>query len=224
MDKIPSEHKDRVCFAGDLIDRGPASRQVVQYVIDNGYGCVQGNHEQMMVDWKGKYSDMMWLGNGGEITLDSYYENDSEEQSYLKGILNQEVFDEHKLWMSTLPTLIEYKDVLTPDGRHLVVSHSLCHNHVKNLYGNDEYRASQAEIEIKWGRSFHKVKDAGFFNVIGHTPQKENPKINNIYANIDTGAFMGYGGWKVHKKGGLGYLTALHVPTMTIYQQECIDE
>lgn len=227
MAKIPVEHKNRVCFAGDLIDRGPRSREVVQYVIDNGFDCVQGNHEQMMIDWNGSYNDMLWIGNGGDICLDSYYENDGGKDdigSYLKGSFNQEMFDKHKLWMSTLPVLIEYDDIKTPDGRRLVVSHSLCHNYYKALHGNDESRAEHAKTQIPWNRNFHKIKDAGFFNVIGHTPDEENPKIRKIYANIDTGAFCGYGGWKRFKKGGLGYLTALHVPTMTIYKQECIDD
>ena len=31
--KLPKDAK--ICLAGDLIDRGPKSRQVVQYVMDN---------------------------------------------------------------------------------------------------------------------------------------------------------------------------------------------
>lgn len=225
MDKIPDEHKKRVCFAGDLIDRGPRSCEVVQYVIDNGFDCVQGNHEQMMVDYTFKISDMMWVGNGGDICLDSYRHGDRDPNApYLKPPLDMELFNKHKLWMSELPVFLEYKDVLTPHGRHLVVSHSLCHNYYKALHGSDEARVEHARTQIPWNRNFHNIKDAGFFNVIGHTPDEENPKIRTVYANIDTGAFCGFGGWKKYKKGGLGYLTAIHVPTMTVYKQECIDD
>lgn len=225
MAKIPTEHKDRVCFVGDLIDRGPSSRQVVQYVIDNGFDCVQGNHEQMMIKYTFNPNDMMWVGNGGDICLDSYKHGDVDPNApYLKPPLDVETFEKHKLWMSRLPIVIEYKDVLNPDGRHLVVSHSICHNYYKNLKSDDISKVIDAKNKIPWNRNFHKIKDAGFFNVIGHTPEEENPKIKKIYANIDTGAFCGYGRWKRFKEGGLGYLTALHVPTMTIYQQECIDD
>lgn len=224
MDKIPQDHKQRVCFAGDLIDRGPRSRQVVEYVIENGFDCVTGNHEQMMVDWNGNYNDMLWLGNGGDICLDSYRADPDPEKPYLPGPIDEEKFEKHRLWMNNLPVILEYKDVKTPDGRHLVVSHSLCHNYYNALHGNDAARAEHAQTQIPWNRNFHKVKDQGFFNVIGHTPNEDNPRIRKVYANIDTGAFCGYGGWKRFREGGLGYLTALHVPTMTIYQQECIDD
>jgi len=220
MDKIPEEQKRNVCFAGDLIDRGPGSRQVVQYVIDNGFDCVRGNHEQMMIDWSGHYTDMLWLGNGGQECLNSYKETDDNE--YLKGPIDKELFEKHRKWMGNLPVYLEYKGVLTPDGRHLIVS--ICHNQYKHLESDDEHKKTSAVNQIMWGRVFHSIKDAGFFNVIGHTPDERNPQIKTIYANIDTGAFIGYGGWTKYKKGGLGYLTALHVPTMTIYKQECIDK
>ena len=224
IDKIPDEHKKRLSFAGDLIDRGPRSRQVVEYVIKHGHDCVSGNHELMMVDYSVGVDLYNWIGQGGRETVDSYYENDSKEQYYLKGEFNKKVYEEHLDYMDLLPILIEYPNVKTPDGRHLVVSHSICHNQWKPFHGDNIGRADKAAYEILWGRSFHKIKDAGFFNVIGHTPDEDNPKIKKIYANIDTGAFLGYGGWKKYKEGGLGKLTALHVPTMTVYQQECIDD
>lgn len=219
LDKIPNEHKDKICFAGDLVDRGPRSREVVQFVIDNGHDCVQGNHEQMMVDWT-SWGDVLWVGNGGDATLDSY----RIAQTLPKSEVDNELFDKHRVWMANLPVVIEYPNVKNPDGRSLVVSHSICHNYWKDFHCDDPHRVEKAMVNIAWNRNFHKLKDAGFFNVIGHTPDENNPKIKKIYANIDTGAFVGYGGWKKWKEGGLGKLTALHVPTMTIYQQECIDD
>tara|TARA_R100000951_G_scaffold101420_1_gene92912 strand:- start:11195 stop:11956 length:762 start_codon:yes stop_codon:yes gene_type:complete len=222
--KIPDEHKKRLCFAGDLIDRGPRSRQVVEYVIKHGHDCVAGNHELMMHDWTGRFNDMLWLGNGGDACLDSYKGPSDPLTPYLKGEVDRVTFQDHQKWMGELPILIEYPNVKTPDGRRLVVSHSICHNQWKHLRGDDERKAKEAEAAVPWNRSFHNLKDAGFYNVIGHTPDEDNPKIKKIYANIDTGAFCGYGGWKRFKRGGLGYLTALHVPTMTLYRQECIDD
>jgi len=224
IDKIPDEHKKRICFAGDLIDRGPMSRQVVDYVIDNGHDCVAGNHEKMMIDWTYSFSDMMWLGNGGYESIDSYKQAADPDTPHMTGPIDKEKFEEHRKWMKTLPVFMEYKDVKTPDGRHLVVSHSVCHNYWKAIHGKDKERIKSAKYQIVWNRNFHALKDAGFFNVIGHTPEETNPKIKTTYANIDTGAFFGCGGWKRFQKGGLGYLTALHVPTMTIYKQECLDD
>jgi serine/threonine protein phosphatase 1 len=224
VEMIPEEHKETICFAGDLIDRGPGSMEVVQFVMDNGYDCVQGNHEQMMVDWSGRHSDVLWLGNGGDICLDSYRHAIDPEKPWLKPDVNKELFEEHRKWMASLPVYIEYPNCKPKEDRHLVVSHSVCHNYWKAIKAKDPHRKEQAMQQIPWNRNFSSLKDAGFYNVIGHTPDEENPVIKKIYANIDTGAFCGYGGWKRFKEGGLGYLTALHVPTMTVYQQECIDD
>jgi serine/threonine protein phosphatase 1 len=231
LDKIPEEHKKRICFAGDLIDRGPKSKEVVEFVIENGHDCVAGNHELMMGDFKLRnysvrnYSDnALWLGNGGTDTRKSYCYPPDATAPHMPGPVDEGLFVQHQLWMKELPIYIEYPNVKTPDGRHLVVSHSIIHPYWKNLHSEDKARYHHGANQTVWGRCFHKMKDQGFFNVIGHTPEEENPRIRKIYANIDTGAFIGYGGWKKHKRGGLGKLTALHVPTMTVYQQECIED
>lgn len=78
--------------------------------------------------------------------------------------------------------------------------------------------------QVIWGRSFHKIKDVGFYNVVGHTVYEDNPRIRKIYANIDTGCFLGMSSWQEHKRGATGYLTALQYPEMITYKQECIDQ
>lgn len=224
LEKIPEKNKKQICFTGDLIDRGPRSREVVQFVMGNNHLCVMGNHEQMMVDWQvGNTQDALWLGNGGNECLDSYYQKDVNPP-YLRGEFDMDTFLKHKKWMENLPVVIDLDSVKTPEGKNVVVSHSLCHNYWKALMGNDKSRADMAGNNIIWNRNFSNVKDQGFFNIIGHTPDEKNPKITQVYANIDTGAFCGLENWVKHKKGGLGKLTALHVETMTIYQQECVDD
>lgn len=55
VDKLPQD--ENICFVGDLIDRGPKSVEVVDFVIDNGFDCVLGNHEDLMIQAE-KYLDM----------------------------------------------------------------------------------------------------------------------------------------------------------------------
>ena len=43
---------DRLIFAGDLIDRGPYPRQVVEFARQIGAECVMGNHEDKAIRWK----------------------------------------------------------------------------------------------------------------------------------------------------------------------------
>jgi serine/threonine protein phosphatase 1 len=238
LEQLPDWETKRVAFVGDLIDRGPKSRQVVDFVrdlVERGVAdCVLGNHEQMMIDWTGRFSDMMWIGNGGQQCKDSYYEkpsptdprNDPESDeykpgSYLKGDFNKEAFEDHKDWFRTLPVYMEYKDIKNEDGRHLVVSHSHVHNVWRRLHSTnlDDGMRKQIHKEITWGRPRQVQEEPDIYNVIGHTPQEE-ARIRSFYANIDTGCFYKH----ERHKGNYYHLTALEFPSMELYTQECIDE
>ncbi|MCR9145081.1 MAG: metallophosphoesterase [bacterium] len=43
-----------ICFVGDLIDRGPDSKGVVEFVRGEGHQCVLGNHEELMIKFSGQ--------------------------------------------------------------------------------------------------------------------------------------------------------------------------
>ena len=62
---------------GDVIDRGPDSRGVIDPLISLGRRCklivLMGNHEEMLLTALNGYSDRRyWLLFGGQDTLDSY--------------------------------------------------------------------------------------------------------------------------------------------------------
>jgi len=46
IEAIAPQEKEPVYFLGDLIDRGPNSAQVVEFVRQHRYRCLLGNHEQ----------------------------------------------------------------------------------------------------------------------------------------------------------------------------------
>ncbi|NEP44268.1 MAG: serine/threonine protein phosphatase, partial [Okeania sp. SIO2H7] len=50
LEAIAPGKKDEVYFLGDLIDRGPKSAQVVDFVRKSPYKCLLGNHEHMMLN------------------------------------------------------------------------------------------------------------------------------------------------------------------------------
>lgn len=70
---------DTVVFAGDYVDRGPASREVIEQLIELERGpskvvLLKGNHEDMMLGFMGlggHYGES-FLPNGGVQTLASY--------------------------------------------------------------------------------------------------------------------------------------------------------
>ena len=63
---------------GDLVDRGPASAQVIDHVLSPAPSgieriCLRGNHEAMMQEFiADPRPNAMWLGQGGRETLLSY--------------------------------------------------------------------------------------------------------------------------------------------------------
>jgi serine/threonine protein phosphatase 1 len=230
LDKIPQEEKDKgVVIAGDLMDRGPGSKQVIQYCIDNKILVVLGNHEQMMIDeleWAliafdeiGYLSKQgLWVLNGGYQTLESYTFTSYDlvdDRGIPKLQIDKELLRKHVEYLKTLPVYLEFKDIENNSGRHLVVSHSLINNlwHLRNEGGNS---ARIFKEQVLWNRNFHKIKIVpGIYNVIGHTPQPNGPRIRKTYACIDTGCF--------YNEIGFFKLTALQFPEMIIYDQNNID-
>ena len=213
---------DNMTICGDLEDRGPRSRQIIQFCIDNSIDVVMGNHELMMVDNALKQASYftknrgfdydMWTVNGGDTTMESYLIG--EEGS--KTVDISTLYD-HIKWMEKLPYYIEYKDLTTDDGRYLVCSHSQIHNVWKMRDSDDKQKKNDFEQQVVWGRP-NKVKDCfEIFNVIGHTPQKDGPRVRVPFANIDTGCF--YDGEK-----GYFQLTCLQFPEMNVFTQENIDK
>lgn len=227
LDKIPQEEKDKgIVIAGDLIDRGPKSREVVQYCIDNNIQVVKGNHEEMMVDESiqienalktGRLSmlrNSLWTTNGGYEALESYidYNEETGEETF-----DLASFKKHAEWMDLLPYYLEFPDVKNEDGRYLVVSHSNIGNVWKNRDSDDANLMKQFLSQVTWGRPY-KIKDVPeIYNVIGHTPQEGQARIRKIYANIDTGAVF-------KSFSGHGFMTALQFPEMTLYTQENIEK
>ncbi|HZR80570.1 MAG TPA: metallophosphoesterase family protein [Candidatus Binatia bacterium] len=70
---------DRIVFLGDYVDRGPASRQCIELLLDlrrrlRDTIFLRGNHEDMFLSFLGLDGDYgeVFLANGGAATLQSY--------------------------------------------------------------------------------------------------------------------------------------------------------
>ena len=211
LSKLPeSEPK---CLVGDLIDRGPGSKEVIERAIKDGIESVMGNHELMMlsalkleipaikVDLSGSYGIMdfrnVWLRNGGTTTLTSYTTIGND----CKGVL--EFPEDHIKWMCELPLYREYL-ASNDDGRTLFVSHSSVHGRI-DLSDMKPWDDSS----IIWNR-YPPMNMAGKFQIFGHTPLRKVFK-KNYCMNIDTGCVYGL------------RLTAVHFPSMKIVRQKVLD-
>jgi len=75
--QVQPNPKDQLVFLGDYIDRGPASRQVIETLLEVR-GCwstvfLRGNHEVMILDARDDtLKDNLWQSYGGLETLFSY--------------------------------------------------------------------------------------------------------------------------------------------------------
>ena len=77
INKIEPSKKDRIIFLGDYINIGPASRKVLDYLVEfkNNFPqtiFIKGNHEQMFLDYLSGKNKETFLGNGGYSVLRRY--------------------------------------------------------------------------------------------------------------------------------------------------------
>lgn len=193
--QITLNHNEQICFVGDLIDRGPKSKEVVDFVKDHGYLCVKGNHEDMAVKSLNNefcalancsYEDI-WANNGGVKTALSFKNLDTMKEDYYN-------------WLRTLPIFMIFKNIKI-NKNPLIVSHSFVFS--ANL-DND--------WNIMWNRDFYINEEIWtehpkYFNVFGHTPVK-NPVFKDCYSLIDTGCVFNY---HKNENNNLGNLTAIRV-------------
>jgi serine/threonine protein phosphatase 1 len=187
--------RDRLFSVGDLIDRGPESGHCVEWIHQPWFHAVQGNHEDMAIQYpNGNMDPENYSANGG-----SWNVNQSLQQQQI-----------YALHLGKLPIAIE---VQTSQGMVGIV-HAECPSHSWTefldvlLKPGAPKRLRDAFIDIAlWSRDKFKENDIeevpGIRAVIcGHTPTRTIKRLGNtIY--IDTM------GWKE-----TGHFTILDLDTL----------
>jgi len=171
-------------FLGDYVDRGPASRQVIDMLIDRGQRhetiFLKGNHEAMLLDLlRDPEIFPTFKQYGGLPTLLSYgltpsVNPDQNEQRALIGELAQKISGPHRRFFDDLRSKFLCGDFL------------FVHAGVRPGIP----LAQQKEEDLFWIRDefLSCDKDFGKFIVHGHTPVSK-PDIRPNRINIDTGAY-----------------------------------
>lgn len=191
LKKIPDQ---QIILTGDLIDRGPRSKEVVQFMLDHkDILCVKGNHEEMLEGAVNETS-LGFFNNGGYETLSSYNVKQANK-----------IPEEHLFYLKNLPIFYE--------KNNLFVSHA-CVSPRISLDLLKKHLVEYQSDGLTWCRE-EPATIKGLYLVCGHTPIIE-PLITKNYALIDTGCCFKSSKYK-------GYLTALKFPENIIYQQENID-
>lgn len=194
LDAISATAADQIFFLGDLIDRGPKSAQVVEFVRSHHYPCVLGNHEQMLLESfpQGQVfapALQAWLHSGGKTTMASYD--------------NAELLLEHIAWMQTLPLHLDLGD--------LWLVHAGVHPEIP--------LAQQTPQQLCWIREEFHTSPRPFFEnkliITGHT-------ITFTFSGVSPGEIVGGMGWldidtgAYHPKSG--WLTAFDTTLQKVYQ------
>lgn len=169
------EYSGEIYTVGDLIDRGPDSKSVIQFCIDKGIKPVMGNHEDMLLRAirKSNYSirpenetDLNdWLWNGGKKTMNNYL---SENPKSFRKFADEFRDSGHYDFISNLPLKIELDNCIISHGGIL-----------KNKPLDDAL----------WNRD--EPSKLGKVQIFGHTPVPKIKYVQNHYINIDTGCVFG---------------------------------
>jgi serine/threonine protein phosphatase 1 len=172
-------------FLGDYIDRGPQSREVVDWLIvtpplGDERICLMGNHEDMLLSALADASDLpIWLQNGGDATLASYgVKSLPRSPQGIHEACCAAIPGRHRDFCAGLPLTAEL-------GSYFFVHAGI--DPSRSLHDQDPH-------DLVWIREpFHRsTADFGRVVVHGHTPVVE-PDIRPNRINIDTGAvFTGH--------------------------------
>lgn len=178
----------RIVFLGDLVDRGPDSRAVVErarILCESGdASAIKGNHEELMLhacDRRESVGIYWWAENGGDETILSYVRANGYADDFRDAI-----DPAHIAWLRGLPVMIR------DEARGLAFVHG----------GIDPATFPNCSDEVRmWTRS-QKFFDPrrwparpeleGLVVVHGHTPAHDfKPHANPRRINVDTGACFG---------------------------------
>jgi serine/threonine protein phosphatase 1 len=182
---------EEIYIVGDLIDRGPSSKDVVQFCIDNGIKFTKGNHEDMLieaVEHPTENNILMHYRNGGSKTAESYTKKSTPEWY-------EEYFDEMK--SSGHYEFLKHPP-LTYDFPKVVISHAGI------VEGGDRET-------ILWNKTI-PLEHLDKLQVIGHTPYRNYLYIEDYYIKIDTGC--------VYENKLTGIVVNIHTGKLVKYFEE----
>jgi serine/threonine protein phosphatase 1 len=179
LSAVPASRSVEI-FLGDYVDRGPQSRDVVEWLIEtpplaDERICLLGNHEEMLLRALADPSELsLWLYNGGEATLASYgLQSVPTSPAALHATCAAAIPPSHRAFLAGLPRSAEF-------GSYLFVHAGIDPRRPLN---------DQDPQDLVWIREPFLSSSADFGRIVvhGHTPV-DAPDIRSNQINIDTGA------------------------------------
>ena len=207
LDKMPKNATP--VSVGDMVDRGPYSKEVLDFFMNNGK-AILGNHEHMMIDFYRQndfYQRGIWLMNGGVKALNSFgvpeFEPGGMSHKDLIELTHQKIDEKYIKYLESLPKFIETDDLIIT---HAPINPSIPFEKLLEL-GNGAL-SHQTEVSILWNRGRTRRRDK--FQVHGHNAYSKYQELRDkdgLYGiNLDS------------SRGSV--LTGLHWPSMEIFEQQ----
>lgn len=201
LKSIALKKTDNLILLGDLIDRGPDSKGVLDTVLllrDHSFNvvCVKGNHEQMFIDaLDDTYEKVQWIRNGGKQTLQSFLTSD----------------------ISTIPQ--SYVDLISSfEDYYLVGNYIFVHAGLDMTLENP----FEDKHSLFWLRDWKVVYNKSWLGdrivIHGHTPSKDS-QIKEQF-NLDNLQVWGIdGGVYLREEEGYGKLCVFKLETKEVVFQ-----
>ncbi len=172
LKQMEIKSQDTVVMLGDLVDRGPGTKEVIDQLIRLKDFCklifVMGNHEELLLDsYRGGTSEELWLKHGGREALDSY------------GGSYKDIPSEH---IAFLESGKEYWETEKEIFVHANLDPGVP-------------LSKQTREWLRWTRltGFERSPDPDKRVFCGHTPQQNGmPLINENWICLDTWAYHGF--------------------------------
>jgi serine/threonine protein phosphatase 1 len=179
--------KPEVILLGDIIDRGPQSREVVEFVMAAAgdplfsLQVLRGNHEQLLLDGATSWTEAeIWLWNGGVDTVESYGVETGKRtpRDFMREFYHKALPPHHSQWMASLPHMLQR-------GANLFVHAGIA---------PERRLTRQRQSDLLWIREpflSHPGSFPGKVRVFhGHTPIPV-VEVHEHRVNLDTGAGSG---------------------------------
>lgn len=192
---VKLKKNDKLIVLGDLIDRGPDSKGVLDSIIALKHAgfdlvCLKGNHEQMLLDVLNDNNlKSNWLLNGGHRTLSSFLTSSVE-----------------KIPIKYLELIKTFKSYYTMD-KFIFVHAGL------NMLATDPFEDEKSHLWLRnWGDVYNDKWLGERIVIHGHTPNSANEislSINNKVVCIDNGCFL--------QKEGYGNLVVLRLDDLKLH-------
>jgi len=183
----PGAARPLLIFLGDYVDRGPASKGVIDLILEMRswakfeVRALKGNHEEALLQFLAEPTfGQTWLDHGGAATLASYgvqppaQRTDPAAWQAARDAFAAALPAEHKAFYESLELMVTVGD------------YAFVHAGVRPGVP----LAEQAERDLLWIRQEFLAERGRFEKVIvhGHTPM-EAPQLTPSRLGVDTGAY-----------------------------------